>query len=189
MVIGYARVSTADQNLDRQLDNLNAKGCERIFKEKMTGTSSARPELEKMLAAIRKGDTLVIDSFSRLSRSTKDLLEIIDNLDKQGVSIISLKENLDTTTATGKMMMTMLSALSQFERDLISERTKDGLKAARARGRNGGRPKAKESKIKQAMKLYDTKTMSISEITTATGISTATLYRYLKQRDSATLQA
>lgn len=182
MIIGYARVSTQDQNLDRQMDSLTAKGCERIYKEKMTGTTSARPEFEKMMATLRKGDTLVIDSFSRLSRSTKDLLSITEQLDQQGVVIVSLKENLDTATATGRMMMTMLSALSQFERDLISERTHDGLKAARARGRMGGRPKVKESKIKQALKLYDSKALSISEITKTTGISVPTLYRYLNAR-------
>ena len=185
MIIGYARVSTQDQNLDRQLDSLNAKGCERIFKEKMTGTTSARPEFEKMMQTLRQGDTLVIDSFSRLSRSTKDLLAIIRQLDTQGVTIVSLKENLDTATATGRMMMTMLSALSQFERDLISERTHDGLKAARARGRMGGRPKTKDSKIKQALKLYDSKALSISEIIKTVGISTATLSRYLDARSQA----
>lgn len=185
MIIGYARVSTQDQNLDRQMDNLQARGCERIYKEKMTGTTAARPEFEKMLATLRKGDTLVVDSFSRLSRSTKHLLKVIDDLDAQGVAIVSIKENLDTTTATGRMMMTMLSALSQFERDLISERTHDGLKAARARGRKGGRPSVKESKIKQALKLYDSQTLSIAEITKAAGISTPTLYRYLNARKQA----
>lgn len=183
MIIGYARVSTQDQNLDRQLDSLDARGCERVYKEKMTGTTAARPELEKMMATLRKGDTLVIDSFSRLSRSTKDLLQIIDTLDAQGVTVVSLKENLDTATATGRMMMTMLSALAQFERDLISERTQDGLKAARARGRNGGRPKVKESKVKQALKLYDSKALSVSEITATVGISVPTLYRYIRARD------
>lgn len=182
MIIGYARVSTQDQNLDRQLDSLNTKGCERIYQEKMTGTTAKRPEFEKMMATLRKGDTLVTDSFSRLSRSTKDLLAIIEQLDQMGVVIVSLKENLDTSTATGRMMLTMLSALSQFERDLISERTHDGLKAARARGRMGGRPRVKESKVKQALKLYDSQSMSVSEITAAVGISVPTLYRYLDAR-------
>ena len=142
MIIGYARVSTQDQNLDRQIDNLKARGCEKIYQEKMTGTKANRPEFQKMLDALRAGDTLVTDSFSRLSRSTKDLLELVERLNGQGINLISIKEQLDTTTATGKMMLTMLSALSQFERDLIAERTVDGLKAARARGRMGGRPKA-----------------------------------------------
>ena len=165
MKIGYARVSTQDQHLDRQIDALKAQGCERIYQEKMTGTKAERPEFQKMLDALRPGDTLVTDSFSRLSRSTKDLLELVERLNGQGVNLISIKEQLDTTTATGKMMLTMLSALSQFERDLIAERTADGLKAARARGRMGGRPKVGSEKAKaKAIELYLTNTMSNTEI-------------------------
>lgn len=180
MKIGYARVSTQEQNLDRQLDNLKAAGCERIYCEKMTGTKAHRPELDKMKEALRAGDVLVIDSFSRLSRSTKDLLETVETLTDQGVNIISLKEQLDTTTATGKLMLTMLSALSQFERDIIAERTKDGLKAARARGRNGGRPKAGTDKIRAAaMAAYDANTMTNKDIANQFGVSTATLSRWI----------
>lgn len=165
MIIGYARVSTQDQNLDRQIDNLKARGCEKIYQEKMTGTKANRPEFQKMLDALRAGDTLVTDSFSRLSRSTKDLLELVERLNGQGINLISIKEQLDTTTATGKMMLTMLSALSQFERDLIAERTADGLKAARARGRIGGRPKVGSEKAKaKAIELYLSNTMSNTEI-------------------------
>lgn len=183
MIIGYARVSTQEQNLDRQLDNLKAQGCERIYQEKMTGTKANRPELEKMLEALRPGDTLVTDSFSRLSRSTKDLLELVEKLNGMGVHLISLKEQLDTTTATGKMMLTMLSALSQFERDIIAERTLDGLKSARARGRQGGRPKAGSAKAKaQALALYDANAMTNREIAEAVKVSTATLSRWIKER-------
>lgn len=183
MKIGYARVSTVDQNLDRQMDNLKEAGCERIYEEKMTGTTSKRPQLEMMLNTLRDGDTLVIDSFSRLSRSTKDLLDMVERLTEMGVNIVSLKEQLDTTTATGKMMLTMLSALSQFERDLISERTKDGLRAARARGRNGGRPHAGSDKAKEtAFKLYDANAMTNKEIAVQLGISTATLSRWIAER-------
>ena len=190
MKIGYARVSTQEQNLDRQLDNLRAAGCERIYCEKMTGTKAHRPELDKMKEALREGDVLVIDSFSRLSRSTKDLLDTVETLTAQGVNIVSLKEQLDTTTATGRMMLTMLSALSQFERDLIAERTRDGLKAARARGRKGGRPKAgntatdksRNEKMKAAaMALYDANTMTNAEIAEQVGVSTATLSRWIKE--------
>lgn len=182
MVIGYARVSTQEQNLDRQLDNLKEAGCKKIYCEKMTGTKANRPELDKMKDALREGDTLVIDSFSRLSRSTKDLLETVEHLTAEGVNIISLKEQLDTTTATGKLMLTMLSALSQFERDLISERTKDGLKAARARGRKGGRPNAGSVKAKAAaMAAYDSNAMTNKEIADQFGISTATLSRWIRE--------
>ena len=182
MIIGYARVSTQDQSLDRQIDNLTAKGCERIYSEKMTGTRADRPEYQKMLDALRSGDTLVIDSFSRLSRSTKELLEVVERLNSQGINLVSLKEQLDTTTATGKLMLTMLSALSQFERDIIAERTRDGLKAAKARGRNGGRPQAGDEKTrKQAMKLYDSNTMSNRDIAHACGVSTATVSRWIQK--------
>lgn len=182
MKIGYARVSTQDQNLDRQIDNLKAAGCERIFNEKMTGTKSDRPELKTMLLTLRSGDILVIDSFSRLSRSTKDLLELVEKLTAMNVHLVSLKENLDTTTATGKLMLTMLSALSQFERDLIAERTIDGLKAARARGRCGGRPKLGTDKDrKQAIAMYNANVMSNKEIATKFGVSLRTLSRWIKE--------
>lgn len=182
MIIGYARVSTQEQNLDRQLDNLKAAGCERVYQEKMTGTKADRPELARMMDSLRPGDTLVIDSFSRLSRSTKDLLETVERLTAEGVNIVSLKEKLDTTTATGKLMLTMLSALSQFERDLIAERTRDGLKAARARGRQGGRPKAGDARTKAAaLAAYDANTLTNSEIAKQFGVSTATLGRWIRE--------
>lgn len=182
MIIGYARVSTQDQSLDRQLDNLKEQGCERIYQEKMTGTKASRPEYQRMLDSLREGDTLVVDSFSRLSRSTKDLLEVVEGLTQKGVFLVSLKEQLDTTTATGKLMLTMLSALSQFERDIIAERTRDGLKAARARGRMGGRPKANETAVAKAMRLYEADKLSIKEISEATGISTATINRRIAEQ-------
>lgn len=183
MVIGYARVSTLEQNLDRQIDNLTAYGCEKIYQEKMTGTKADRPEFRAMLDALRPGDVLVTDSFSRLSRSTKDLLDLVERLNAAGVHLVSLKENLDTTTATGKMMLTMLSALSQFERDLIAERTKDGLKAARARGRKGGRPTVGNGKIKeQALAMYDANVMTNKEIAEKCNVSTATLSRWIKEK-------
>ena len=181
MVIGYARVSTQDQNLDRQIDALQKAGCERIFNEKMTGTRSSRPELQMMLMTIREGDTLVVESFSRLSRSTKDLLDMVERLTKAGVQLISLKEDLNTNTATGKLMLTMLSALSQFERDLIAERTIDGLKAARARGRKGGRPRSGTDKDrKQAYAMYKANVMSCREIAEKFGVSLSTLTRWIR---------
>lgn len=183
MIIGYARVSTQEQKLDRQLDNLTNKGCERIYQEKMTGTNDKRPEFEKMLDALRPGDTLVVDSFSRLSRSTKSLLEIVEKLNTMNVYLVSIKEQLDTTTATGKLMLTMLSALSQFERDLLAERTLDGLKAAKARGRQGGRPKVGDEKTKaKALALYDANTITNKEIASIVGVSTATLSRWIRER-------
>lgn len=182
MIIGYARVSTQDQKLDRQIDNLKERGCERIYQEKMTGTKDSRPEFEKMIDALRPGDTLVVDSFSRLSRSTKSLLDMVERLNEMSVNLISIKEQLDTTTATGKLMLTMLSALSQFERDLLAERTVDGLKAAKARGHQGGRPKVGNEKTKiKAIGLYKANTMTNKEIAEIVGVSTATLSRWIKE--------
>lgn len=183
MKIAYARVSTTDQKLDRQLDNLQAVGYDSIYTEKMTGTKAHRPQLDEVMRTLRSGDTLIVDSFSRLSRSTKDLLNIIDLLQQKKVELVSLKEKLDTTTPSGKLMLTMLAALSQFERDIIAERTAEGLKAAKARGKQGGRPKANEAKIAQALKLID-KDVSIAEAAKITGISTSTINRRIAERKS-----
>ena len=179
MKIGYARVSTEEQNLDRQLDSLKEAGCEKIFQEKITGTKKERPELDKMLEHLRSGDLIIISDLTRLSRSVKDLFSLVDQIEKKGANIKSLKESwMDTSTPQGKLMFTIFAGISQFERDLISQRTLEGLAAARARGRNGGRPKKDEKAIKLALKMYQEKTYSIAEITKATGVSKTTIYRY-----------
>jgi DNA invertase Pin-like site-specific DNA recombinase len=182
MKIGYARVSTLDQSLDRQLDNLKAQSCDRIYQEKITGTKAQRPELDRMIDSLRAGDTLVVESFSRLSRSTKDLLAMVDRLQTMEVNLISLKERLDTTTATGKLMLTMMSGISQFERDIIAERTAEGLRAARARGRLGGRPKANIKAVERAVKMYDSQNFTIKEIAESTKLSMATINRRIAER-------
>lgn len=176
---GYARVSTEQQNLDRQLDMLQSYGVDFIYNEKMTGTKRDRPELTKLLDRVTEGDTVVIESLSRLGRSTKDLIELVDFFEKQGVHLVSLKEAIDTSTPTGKLLFTLMSALAQFERDVIADRTREGLKAARARGRQGGRPKIDQRKVKQAVKLYEARQHSLREIEELTGVKKATLYRYL----------
>lgn len=181
--IGYARVSTQDQNLERQIDALNAYGIDRLYQEKMTGTRQHRPELDAMLSRLEEGDTVVVESLSRLGRSTKDLLTLIDLFESKKVKLVSLKENIDTSTSTGRLLITVLSALSQFERDVIVERTNEGLAAARARGRKGGRPKVADTKIRQALKLYDTKQYSLKEIESLTGVKPSTLYRRLKDEN------
>lgn len=177
---GYARVSTIDQILDRQLDMLTEYGVDKIYSEKMTGTKRHRPELEKMLDRLSDGDTVVIESLSRLGRSTKDLIELMELFNEKKVNLVSLKENIDTTTAAGKLLFTLISAISQFERDCLAERTKEGLAAARARGRCGGRPPIDKNLIDKAKRLYDSKEYTVSEIEELTGIKRATLYRYLK---------
>lgn len=180
-IFAYARVSTEQQNLDRQLDALNKYGIDIMYTEKMTGTKRERPELNKMLERLTTGDTVVIESLSRLGRSTKDLIELTEIFASKGVNLVSLKESIDTSTSTGKLLFTLMSAIAQFERDTIADRTKEGLKAARSRGRVGGRPKMDTDKIKKAVKLYGTNQYSIKEIEELTGIKKATLYRSLQK--------
>jgi len=179
---GYARVSTDAQNLDRQLDALNNYGVDKIYNEKMTGTKRDRPELEKMLDRMTEGDTVVIESLSRLGRSTKDLIELMELFEERGAHLVSLKESIDTSTSTGKLLFTLMSAIAQFERDTIADRTREGLKAARARGHFGGRPKFDEEKVRQAIKLYNTKQYTLTEIEELTGVKKATLYRHLPKK-------
>lgn len=183
MKIGYARCSTADQNLDWQLDALKKEGCERIYEEKVSGMKKERPELMKMIDALRSGDTVIVCELTRLSRSTKDLFELVDRIHSAGADVKSLKESwLDTTTPHGKLLFTIFAGVSQFERDLTYERTIAGLAAARARGRLGGRPKADPKAVEQAIAMYDAKTIQIRDILKTTGISRATLYSYLEKR-------
>lgn len=180
MKIGYARVSTQDQNLDRQIDQLTKAGCTKIYQEKITGTKKERPELDDMLKNIRQGDIIIICDLTRLSRSTKDLITLAEEIKKKGAELISLKENLDTTTATGKMMFGMFAVIAQFERDILSERTKQGLESARARGRFGGRKKTDTAIIKKALTLYKSNEYSIEYICTECGISKNNLYNYIR---------
>jgi DNA invertase Pin-like site-specific DNA recombinase len=183
-VYGYARVSTRQQELSRQLDLLEKYECNEILTEKMSGTKSDRPELNRLKDKLRPGDSIVVESFSRLGRSTKDLIDLVNYFEEIDVKLISIKENFDTSTPQGKLMMTVFQAFSQFERDLIVERTKEGLKSARARGRKGGRPKVNAREVTKAVNLYKTEQYSVSEIVEMTGISRATLYRYVNQDQS-----
>lgn len=183
MLIGYARCSTNEQNLDWQLDALNRQGCERIYQEKFSGAKFDRPELHRMLDALREGDVVVVCELTRLSRSVKDLFSIVETLDRTKANIRSLKEPwLDTTTPQGRLLFSIFAGVSQFERELIQQRTMEGLKAARARGRVGGRPKVSPALIKDAIILYNSKQYSIAEIVERTGVSKATLYAYLKKQ-------
>lgn len=183
MKFGYARVSTKDQNMDRQIDSLTAQGCDRIFSEKTTGTKIDRPQLTHMLDMLRPGDTVVVDSLDRISRSSKDLINMVEDFKKNGVNLISIKENIDTSAPGSELMMTMFAMLSQFERDLIVERTRSGLEAARARGRVGGRPRVGTEKDRvRAFKMYDANILSNAEIAKSVGVSTATLSRWVAER-------
>jgi len=184
MIIGYARVSTVEQNLDRQLDAMKENGAEKIFKEKVTGKKSDRPELLRMIDQLRDGDVVIISELTRLSRSTKDLFTIVEQIQERGANIKSLKETwLDTTTPAGKLMFTIFAGLSQFEADLTAQRTREGLAAARARGRLGGRPKVASDKSSMALKMYDSREFSVDEICKSCSIGKTTLYRLLQRRD------
>lgn len=180
-VFGYARVSTEQQCLDRQLDMLEKYGVDMIFNEKMTGTKRSRPELEKLLERLTEGDTVVIESLSRLGRSTKDLIWLMETFNSKSVNLVSLKESINTTTSTGKLLFTLMSALAQFERDVIADRTREGLASARARGRKGGRPAIDSDKIRKAVKLYKSGEYSVKEIYELTGVRKTTLYKNLRK--------
>ena len=183
MKIGYARVSTQDQNLDRQIGQLRQEGCARIYEEKASGVKSARPELGRMIDALREGDVVVVAELSRLSRSVRDLFSIVGQIGKAGAQIKSMKEPwLDTTTPQGRLLFTFFAGISEFERELIRQRTIEGIAAARARGHRGGHPFLDRKKVDLALKMYDSKTCTIAEITRATGVSKSALYAYLRNR-------
>ena len=182
-VFGYARVSTEQQNLDRQLDMLQKYGVDFIYNEKMTGTKRNRPELEKLLERLTEGDTVVVESLSRLGRSTKDLIWLMETFNSKGVNLVSLKESIDTTTSTGKLLFTLMSAIAQFERDVIADRTREGLNSARARGRKGGRPRTDSEQLRKAIKLYNTQQYSLAEIEDMTGVKRSTLYRGIRSKN------
>lgn len=188
MLVGYCRVSKSDMNLDRQVDALLESGVNHrcIYQEKVTGTKRDREELNKMLSELQSGETVVVSELSRLSRSTKDLFEVVDKIHAAGAQIKSLKESwLDTTTPQGKLMFTIFAGLAQFERDLLSERTKDGLKAAKARGRSGGRPSKRNEKELTVRALYNSG-VTIAEIVRQTELSRSTVNRIIRDIRSDT---
>jgi DNA invertase Pin-like site-specific DNA recombinase len=182
MKIGYARVSTHEQNLDLQLDALQKSGCERIYQDKASGSLTSRPELDKLKEALREGDILIVWRLDRLGRSLKDLIAWISELEEKKITFQSLQESMDTGTAGGKLIFHLFGALAEFERNLIRERTKAGLEAARARGRLGGRPqKLKKDKKALAVKLYHEKELPIMKICEMLEISKPTLYKYVRE--------
>ncbi|QMT62084.1 recombinase family protein [Legionella sp. PC997] len=184
MLIGYARVSTDDQNLNLQNDALINAGCEKIFNDQITGSKIQRPGLEAALEFAREGDIFVVWRLDRLSRSLKDLIDMVALLDSRKVGLRSLHESIDTSSSSGKLIFHIFGALAEFERNLIRERTHAGLEAARARGRNGGRPKKlNKDKSKLALQLYKEKKHSIKQICNLIGISKPTLYKYVKESD------
>jgi DNA invertase Pin-like site-specific DNA recombinase len=186
MLIGYARVSTDDQNLDVQQDALKGAGCERVFEDRASGAKTERAGLGALMNILRSGDTIVIWRLDRLGRSLKDLIQLVERLESVGVGLRSLQESIDTSSIGGKLVFHLFGALAEFERNLIRERTQAGLSSARARGRMGGRPKRLNSaKEALALRLYRERKHTVDEICQMMGVSKSTLYNYIGQADQA----
>jgi DNA invertase Pin-like site-specific DNA recombinase len=181
-LIGYARVSTADQSSDLQEDALNKADCTSVFVDRASGAADQRPELEKLLDYLRPGDSLLVWRLDRLARSLRNLIEIVRLLEEKQVGLRSLQESIDTTTPGGKLIFHVFGALAEFERELIRERTKAGLEAARARGRKGGRPSVMTAeKLAAAKKLYESGDQTMAEIARSLSVSRSSLYRALQR--------
>lgn len=185
-IYGYARVSTEGQCLDRQIDALKAAGVkeENIYCEKMTGTKSSRPKLNALLDVVEKNDVIIIEALNRLGRSSSDLINLMKSLNEKGVILKSLKESLDFSTVQGQFIANFLALMAEFEREVIHSRVVEGVAAARARGRVGGRPKTPDKIIDKALKMYDLHNLTVSEICRACGISRPTLYKALREREN-----
>jgi DNA invertase Pin-like site-specific DNA recombinase len=176
---GYARVSTEGQSLDMQMDALREAGCDEVFAERASGTRDDRPELERMLARLREGDSVVIWKLDRLARSTRHLIELSERFERDGVALVSLRESIDTRTATGRLFFRLMASLAEFEADLTRERTRAGLEAARRRGRRPGPPVRCREPYDTARRLHEGG-MTVAEACELAGISRETYYRYLR---------
>lgn len=184
MIIGYARVSTSDQNTASQIDALKLAGCERIYQEKESGAKADRAELSRCLDALREGDTLVVYKLDRFGRSLKDLINMVADLEKSGIEFKSITEGIDTRSPTGKFVFNIMAVLAEYERERIIERTKGGLESARARGRFGGRkPKMSDSDVRKAKAMLLDPMMTKKEVADHFNISRVTLDKYLKQQE------
>lgn len=178
MIIGYARVSSDDQTLDSQTDALQAAGAGRIFADRISGLLRVRPELDRLLDQLRPGDVVTVTKYDRLARSLKDLLDIVDQVEKRGAGFRSLAEDIDTTTPAGRLVFHVFASIAQFERERIAERTREGLQAARSRGRIGGRPPALTAAQKaEARRMRDEEGRSIAEIARLFKVSQQTVRR------------
>lgn len=188
MKIGYARVSTKDQNLNLQIKALQDAGCERVFQEKISGASKNRPELDLMTAHLRKGDEVYVWRLDRLGRSLKHIIDLVLSLNDKGIIIKGLSDGVDTSTTSGRLFLNIMASLAEYERELIRERTNAGLQSARARGRTGGRPKGltkeKISKLLIMRSVYKDPSKTPEEIYKPLGLTRATFYRYAKILDT-----
>lgn len=184
MLVGYARISTVEQNFDLQLDALKSAGCEKIYRDKASGSLSNRPMINEAIEYLRPGDTLVVWRLDRLGRSLKNLIELTNTLSSREIGFKSIVETIDTTTPTGQFFFHITGAFAELERNLIRERTQAGLKAARARGRKGGRPKSIDPKTFEiALQIYNDKNMSVGDMCKRLGIVKRTFYRYLERHN------
>ncbi len=187
--IGYARVSTARQNLDAQTDALKQAGCARIFTDKDSGVQSSRPGSDELLAYIRPGDVLVITELSRMTRSLLHLLDIVQVLETRQVELKSLRENIDTSTATGRGFLSMMGVIAQMEREIKAERTAAGREAAKARGKTGGRPRTDAHQLKHTRILYQNSDQSAAQVCQIFGFSRRTLFNYMMKKKQSAAQA
>jgi DNA invertase Pin-like site-specific DNA recombinase len=180
VLIGYARISTSDQKLEPQIDALKKIGCEKIFSDIASGAKTARPGLEEAVNFCREKDTLVVWKLDRMGRSMSHLIETVTRLESMGIGFRSITENIDTTSAGGRLIFHLFGALAEFERELIRERVQAGLKSARARGRKGGRPPITEETKSMAQALMADKSLSVKQICERLGIARSTLYKYAR---------
>jgi DNA invertase Pin-like site-specific DNA recombinase len=182
--IGYGRVSTRDQHPEAQADALSAAGCERVFIDTASGKLARRPELDEALRTLRAGDQLVVTKLDRLGRSLEHLIDLSGRLQDEGVDLVVLDQGIDTSTAVGRMFFQILGAIAEFEHALMSERTRDGLAAARARGRTGGqKPKLGERQARLAREMYEAGELTVAQIAAEFGVTRPTIYRHLDRLD------
>lgn len=181
MKVGYVRVSTVTQHEDRQLVTMEKFGVEKLFQEKVSGKDKNRPQLQQLLDFVREGDTVIIHDFSRLARSTKDLLEIVEYLNNKKVALISAKENLDTSTATGKLMLTMIGAINEFERTNLLERQREGIAVAKKKGKYKGRKEVKIDNFEQYYNKYLNREITKTQLAKELNISRPTLDKLIKE--------
>jgi DNA invertase Pin-like site-specific DNA recombinase len=179
--VGYVRVSSLDQKLDSQFDALKQTGCHKIFSDCVSGIKADRPGWEQLMAYVRPGDTVIVTELSRMSRSLMHLLEVVQTFEHQDIELVSLRENIDTSTATGRGFLAMMGVMAQMERELKAERTAAGRAAAKARGRTGGRPRTDPGKLEEARILYLNSNRTAAQVCKTVGIGRRTLFSYLAQ--------
>lgn len=184
MKLGYVRVSTVEQNESRQLETMKLYGVEKIFSEKISAKNTQRPKLNELLDFAREGDTIYIHDFSRLARNTKDLLNIVENLNNKGIHLVSSKENIDTSTATGKLLLTVIAAINQFERENLRERQMEGIKIAKSKGLYKGRKPVKIENFEHHYKRWQNREISKTALANELGISRQTLYSIFEKYEN-----